>query len=300
MFKGKYSVRKYIVTTVLATSFALAPIMSGSVLAYGGPAADTSANQTSETTQVEENNAQEAVQAEETNASTLRPGDSGPAVSDLQSKLQNLGYSLNIDGIYGPATESAVRDLQGNSGIKIDEIAGPATFNALNQNPSNATPTNETVEENNTQEENDEDVTIQEAPQQQIKPQTVSSSGSKGDVVSTAQSLVGSPYVKAGETPAGFDSSGFINYVFEQEGVNLHRTHQAMWDNDGVHVSEPSVGDVVFFKNTYNSPNGPVTHSGIYIGNGQMIHAGTPETGVEYENMELDFWKDRYIGAKSF
>src|SRR5699024_6798133 len=263
MFKGKYSVRKYIVTTVLATSFALAPIMSGSVLAYGGPAADTSANQTSETTQVEENNAQEAVQAEETNASTLRPGDSGPAVSDLQSKLQNLGYSLNIDGIYGPATESAVRDLQGNSGIQIDGIAGPATFNALNQNPSNATPTNETVEENNAPEENDEDVTIQEAPQQQVKPQTLSLSGS-GDAVSTAQSLVGTPYVWEGTSPeTGFDSSGFVGYVLKQQGVNVGRTHQDMWNNGGVHVDTPSPGDVVFFKNTYNSPNGPVTHSGI-------------------------------------
>ncbi|WP_029270535.1 C40 family peptidase [Virgibacillus alimentarius] len=296
MFKGKYSVRKYIVTTVLATSFALAPIMSGSVLAYGGPAADTSANQTSETTQVEENNAQEAVQAEETNASTLRPGDSGPAVSDLQSKLQNLGYSLNIDGIYGENTGSAVRDLQGNSGIQIDGIAGPATFNALNQNPSNATPTNETVEENNAPEENDEDVTIQEAPQQQVKPQTLSLSGS-GDAVSTAQSLVGTPYVWGGTTPAGFDSSGFVTYVLKQEGVNVGRTHADMWASGGQHVSNPSPGDVVFFENTYKSG---VSHSGIYVGNGQMIHAGTEATGVEYANKNDSYWGPRYIGAKSF
>ena len=72
-----------------------------------------------------------------------------------------------------------------------------------------------------------------------------------------------------------------------------------MWANDGQHVDSPSVGDVVFFENTYKSG---VSHSGIYLGNNQMIHAGTPETGVEVTTPSAweYYWADKYIGAKRF
>src|SRR5699024_910948 len=97
----------------------------------------------------------------------------------------------------------------------------------------------------------------------------------------------------------GFDSSGFINYVFEQQGVNLSRTHAAMWANDGEQVDNPQPGDVVFFEGTNGSG---VSHSGIYIGNNQMIHAGTEDTGVEVTSPESwnYYWADHYIGAKRF
>nr|WP_255259929.1 NlpC/P60 family protein [Lentibacillus sp. CBA3610] len=70
------------------------------------------------------------------------------------------------------------------------------------------------------------------------------------------------------------------------------------WASDGVHVDSPSAGDVVFFEDTYNT--GGASHSGIYIGNNQMIHAGTEDTGVEMTNMNIDYWQNRYLGAKSF
>src|SRR5699024_2037859 len=146
------------------------------------------------------------------------------------------------------------------------------------------------------------EVTIEETTEDASKPQTVSisvdgSAPEQSDVVSTAHSLVGSPYAFGGTTPAGFDSSVFINYAFKEAGVHLSRTHEGMWENNGVHVDSPSVGDVVFFENTYKSG---VSHSGIYIGNNQMIHAGTSATGVEVTSMAIDYWDSRYIGAKSF
>src|SRR5699024_6497477 len=87
-----------------------------------------------------------------------------------------------------------------------------------------------------------------------------------GETIDTAKSLIGSDYVSGGETPEGFDSSGFINYVFKQQGISLSRTHAGMWANDGVFVENGDLqrGDVVFFANTYKSG---VSHSGIYIGN---------------------------------
>src|SRR5690625_5993807 len=101
-----------------------------------------------------------------------------------------------------------------------------------------------------------------------------------------AQSLVGTPYTFGGTTPTAFDSSGFVNYVFAQEGIDLNRTHAEMWQKDGVEVDRPRVGDVVFFENTYKTGD---SHSAIYIGNNQMIHADTEQSGVEIKGMSKDY-----------
>src|SRR5699024_7113485 len=111
-----------------------------------------------------------------------------------------------------------------------------------------------------------------------------------------AQSLVGTPYVFGGDDPnTGLDSSGFINAVFSDKDTS--RTHAGMWSNDGTKVSDPQPGDVVFFEGTYKDG---VSHSGVYIGDGQIVHAGTVATGVEVASTEIGYWSDRYIGAKRF
>src|SRR5690625_294659 len=183
------------------------------------------------------------------------------------------------------STEAAIKDVQAANGLAVDGIVGPATKEALksgNVKPEKVS--NETTKE--------------EAPKQETKEEpTQASSSNNSDVVSVANSLVGSAYVPAGTTPAGFDSSGFINYAFDQVGVSLSRTHAGMWANNGTHVDSPSVGDVVFFEGTYKDG---VSHSGIYLGNDQMVHAGTEQTGVEVTTMSYDYWQSRYIGAKSF
>jgi peptidoglycan hydrolase-like protein with peptidoglycan-binding domain len=223
-------------------------------------------------------------------SSNLSQGDEGEAVSNLQESLNTYGANLSEDGIFGSSTDRAVRDFQESNALAVDGIAGPATLEALSASPQTAT-------------EDTEGVIIEEAPQQETKSVTVESTSapSNSDVVSTAKNLVGSAYVPGGTTPAGFDSSGFINYVFEQAGISLDRTHQGMWDNNGVHVDNPQVGDVVFFTDTYNADDGRyVTHSGIYIGNNQMVHAGTSSSGVNIADISIDYWASKYIGAKSF
>src|SRR5699024_3928765 len=88
-----------------------------------------------------------------------------------------------------------------------------------------------------------------------------------------------------GTTPSGFDSSGFVNYVFQQHGVDLNRTHADMWENNGTHEDNPQPGDVVFFEGTYKDG---VSHRGIYHRNGQMIHASTEATGDDQTATEID------------
>lgn len=90
-------------------------------------------------------------------------------------------------------------------------------------------------------------------------------------IVAYASDYLGVPYVWGGNTPAGFDCSGFTKYVFAHFGISLNRraSQQAL---QGIPVSAGSLqpGDLVFFGN-------PVYHVGIYVGNGCFIHA--PETG---------------------
>src|SRR5699024_3648979 len=115
-------------------------------------------------------------------------------VSNLQQQLQDKGYDINVDGINGTQTESTLRDFQSNQGIAVDGIVGPDTINAINGNSTNNGSSGETSGSDNGAEATTND----------------------SDVISTAQSLVGSPYVMGGTTPSGFDSSGFVNYVFQQ------------------------------------------------------------------------------------
>lgn len=270
MLRRKHSVRKYIVSTVLITAFVFTPLLSGTVFAHGGP--DTEANQNDAPI----NEQVDQKETFKTNPTVISVGNRGEAVKDVQTALNNHGHHLNTDGIFGPKTDEAVRAFQADKALSVDGIAGPDTKEALAINASTT----------------DGELKIKEAPNEQTKSETTTQS----EVVSIAESLIGSPYQFGGTTPAGFDSSGFINYVFAQVGVQLDRTHAAMWENNGVHVDSPSVGDVVFFKDTYKEG---ISHSGIYIGNNQMIHAGTEKTGVEVTTLSYDYWQNHYVGAKS-
>ncbi|PLS09562.1 C40 family peptidase [Neobacillus cucumis] len=111
-------------------------------------------------------------------------------------------------------------------------------------------------------------------------------------LITEAKKYLGVPYVWGGSTPAGFDCSGFLNYVFAKQGVSLPRTVASIW-NTAAPVSAPKKGDIVFF----NTAGGP-SHAGIYIGDNKFIHAGS-STGVTITDMNSSYWKVRYLGAKS-
>lgn len=268
----KQSIRKYLAPAAIATSIAVfSPVGMDSASAHGGP------DEAESTTEVESTTS-ESNQQQETNNSVVFVSQT-ISVGDLQQQLLDKGYDINVDGINGPQTESTLRDFQSNQGIAVDGIVGPNTMSALNGESTGETANNGS---------NGESTGNQNGAEE---------SANNSDVISTAQGLVGSPYVMGGTTPDGFDSSGFINYVFNQHGVDLNRTHADMWANDGTRVDNPQPGDVVFFEGTYKDG---VSHSGIYLGNGQMIHAGTEATGVEQTSMDIDYWDSRYIGAKRF
>ena len=132
--------------------------------------------------------------------------------------------------------------------------------------------------------------------------------GSPGNVIppdsyddATVQALMeeaarylGYPYVWGGSSPStSFDCSGFVCWVFTNSGVhNLSRTTaQGIYDQcTPVSAADAKAGDIIFFTGTYNSP-GPVSHVGIYCGNGVMIHCGDP---IKYASINTPYWQSHF------
>ena len=115
-------------------------------------------------------------------------------------------------------------------------------------------------------------------------------------VLEMGHSLKGIPYVFGGNTVAGFDCSGYINYVFSKSGMKITRKSSAdYFMNDSTEVTNPLPGDLVFFKNTYMAG---ISHMGIYIGNNEFLHAGSK--GVEVSKLTYTYWKERFVAFKRF
>ncbi|WP_391120394.1 NlpC/P60 family protein [Psychrobacillus sp. L3] len=113
--------------------------------------------------------------------------------------------------------------------------------------------------------------------------------------VEFAGRMEGIPYLNAGITMAGFDCSGFIYFVYTQAGLKISRQSSESYFNSSASVSNPLVGDLVFFENTYGVG---ISHMGIYIGNNEFIHAGTK--GVEKATLDLPYWKEHFVSFKRF
>lgn len=105
----------------------------------------------------------------------------------------------------------------------------------------------------------------------------VTSHGKENTLSGIAYSLLGSPYVSGGNTPAGFDCSGFVQYVYARAGLKVSRSASTqLYDGYEVSYSNIKVGDIIVWGYGRNA----VTHTAIYVGNGLMIHAATPAEGV--------------------
>lgn len=114
-------------------------------------------------------------------------------------------------------------------------------------------------------------------------------------LVDIAKLLEGVPYLYAGNTIAGFDCSGFIHFVHMQAGLNMARQSSESYFTQSATVSNPVVGDLVFFENTYKEG---ISHMGIYLGDDQFIHAGSK--GVEIASLHSVYWKEHFVSFKRF
>lgn len=113
-------------------------------------------------------------------------------------------------------------------------------------------------------------------------------------LVATAYTKLGCDYVYGGTGPNSFDCSGFAQWVYKQNGIYIPRTVTSQYYACTL-LDSPDLGDLVFFNTTDF-----LGHVGIYVGNGQFIHAGTSDTGVILSNFYSSYWQSVYQGAGRF
>jgi cell wall-associated NlpC family hydrolase len=114
-------------------------------------------------------------------------------------------------------------------------------------------------------------------------------------VVAKAEQYLGSPYLYGGTSPAGFDCSGFTQFIYRQFQIPINRTAASQYNNGSVvSKTELVAGDLVFF----NTSGSGISHVGIYTGNGQFIHASSGLGKVIYSNLNDDYYSPLYVGAR--
>ena len=109
-------------------------------------------------------------------------------------------------------------------------------------------------------------------------------------MLAEAEKYLGYPYVWGGSSPAtSFDCSGFVSWVINHSGWNVGRLGAQGLYNICTPTSNPKPGDLVFFVGTYDTAG--VSHCGIYVGDGMMIHCGDP---IQYANLNTSYWQSHF------
>lgn len=192
----------------------------------------------------------------------------------IQQALANQGYDVDVDGVFGVGTERAIQQFQSKHGLETDGIVGQATFYELT---GQVLPTGP----------------VRRFGNGGYGGTTITTNSSAVQIMSIANQYVGVPYVFGGNTPSGFDCSGFTRYVYSEVGIDLPRMADEQYGvGYEVSMSNLQPGDLVFFT-TY-LPG--VSHVGIYMGNHQFINASN--SGVSVADMDSSYWRSRFVGAK--
>jgi cell wall-associated NlpC family hydrolase len=127
-----------------------------------------------------------------------------------------------------------------------------------------------------------------------------------GDVVASALSLIGTPYVYGGDAPeGGFDCSGLVSYVYNQAGYTstLPRSSQELYQLHlpAVRRSELQAGDLLFFHIGHSGKGrhaARVNHVAIYVGNNRFVHAPNSRSSVRVDDLDEAYWQRYFVGAR--
>ena len=217
---------------------------------------------------------------------TLSIDSVGEDVVILQQKLQDIGYSITeVDGIFGNETERAVAAFQHDNQISVTGIVTNVTWRALQKAKPVKGRTLETA-----------DVKVNTLKKGNLVAfgKTFINRQQGLDIIATGKKYIGVPYVFGGTTPKGFDCSGFLQYVFKENGFIVPRLADEQYQlGKAVKTKELTAGDLVFFT-TYEAG---ASHCGIYLGQGQFLHTSSSR-GVRIDLLNNVYWAPRFYGAK--
>lgn len=220
---------------------------------------------------------------------TYTIGETGDGIKSIQRALYYFGYYKDsIDGIFGPKTNEALYYFQVDHDLDVKQEINHQVVTALTEKQEEVKPPSvKTTKNQETTQQTTNDQTIHVA-QKKAEQETYQSD----QLITTAKQYVGTSYAWGGTSPSGFDCSGYINYVFNELGVSIPRTVSDIW-NSAQPIEQLSIGDLVFFETYKKGPS----HMGIYLGNHNFIHASESK-GVSIASMDIDYWQQRYLGAK--
>lgn len=220
----------------------------------------------------------------------IKEGDKGQEILEVQTKLKERGYTVKaLDGMYSPSNVKAIKAFQKSNKLEPTGLIDLKTYQLLVGKKANdvAAPAIAAP------------VAAIPVPNPTLTPTippsgTAVSRGSTQQIINTAMQYIGVPYKFGGNSPKGFDCSGFTQYVFSKNGISLPRTADVQFRTGKiVGKSELKQGDLVFFT-TYEPG---ASHVGIYTENGRFIHASSSK-GVMISRLDDVYWKGRYVGAK--
>ena len=120
----------------------------------------------------------------------------------------------------------------------------------------------------------------------------------KQKLLEDAKYFKGGKYVWGGTTPEGFDCSGYVQYLYKKHNINLPRT---AWEQSKkghlVNMDNLQKGDLLFFL-TDKKRGIPITHVGIYIGNGNFIHAASKDKGIIISPLTHGSYAKTFVSAR--
>ena len=232
-------------------------------------------------------------------AQTLTMNSSGPEVVAVQQKLKDLGYNIKkVSGVYDNSTKRAVLAFQRDNKIKLSGNVDEKTMKAINTLRPGAvkaeSPKPAVKPSTDTNSKTDK-------PAATTKPKYVPESqpflpkSKVNGIIATAKKYIGVKYVSGGTTPKGFDCSGYVQYVFKQNGFTVPRTADVQYKlGKYAPVSKLEPGDLVFF---HTDSSAGVSHCGIYLGNGKFIHASSSK-GIRIDELSNEYWKKAFTAGK--